>query len=162
MSKTDWKQRFIELAFLVATWSKDKNTKVGAVIVDNNNRVISIGYNGPPSGFPDELPYIYERPTKYLYFEHAERNAIYNAARLGISTIGTTMYCTDNKNIHLFSCADCARSIVQAGIKKIIYKAPVVDIYTEHHWQEDHKAAIDIFKNCNIEIEYYENTGIKI
>lgn len=152
---TNWNKRFMDMAKLIATWSKDKSTKVGAVIVDKENRVISIGYNGPPSGFPDNEEYIHERPTKYFYFEHAERNAIYNAVRIGVSTIGCTLYTTviSERNKNLFCCADCARAIVQAGIRKVVIQKSE-EIFGD--WADSTNAAKDIFNKCKVEVEFYE------
>jgi len=116
----NWDQRFVGLAHTVAQWSKDPSVKVGAVIVNPKNRaVVSLGFNGFPRNVADNLTANgsrYERPVKYIYTEHAERNAIYNAARLGHSTEGCTLYLNwapDNV------CADCARAIIQAGISVV-------------------------------------------
>lgn len=112
---TNWDLRFIELAEHVAEWSKDCSTKVGAVIVDDNN-VISMGYNGFPRGCDDDSEYRHERPIKYDWVLHSEENAIINAARHGVRTHGTTMYIT------WFPCSKCAGMIVNAGIKQIVCK----------------------------------------
>jgi dCMP deaminase len=129
---------------LVASWSKDTNTKVGAVIVDTDNIVLSMGYNGFPRGCDDTKEDRYEKPIKYLYTEHAERNALYHAARHGVSLKGCTLYVT------LFCCADCARGIIQSGITKVV--APKPDV--EHvKWGEHFKAAIDMLNEANVEIK---------
>ena len=67
----NWDNKFVELSNLVASWSKDTNTKVGAVIVDEDNIVLSMGYNGFPRGCDDSIESRYEKPIKYLYTEHA-------------------------------------------------------------------------------------------
>ena len=92
MEKINWNKRFIDLAEHISTWSKDRSTQCGAVIADKENRVVSLGYNGFPTGFNDDIDSRHESPVKYSYTEHAERNAIYNAARIGVSTRGCTMY----------------------------------------------------------------------
>ena len=151
---TNWNKRFMDMATLVATWSKDRSTKVGAVIVNEDKRVVSIGYNGPPSGFPDDKEYIHERPQKYDFFEHAERNAIYNATRLGVSVKGCTIYISviSERNNNLFCCADCARAIIQSGIKKVV----IIDSETiGEDWAKSVGAARYMFNECKVEIEYY-------
>ena len=78
-----WDLRWMSVASLVATWSKDRSRKCGAVIVDSRNVLVSLGWNGFPRGVADSPDYRHERPEKYLWTEHAERNAIYNAAANG-------------------------------------------------------------------------------
>lgn len=113
MSK--WSDRFLALAEHVAEWSYDPSTKVGAVIVDSKNRVVSIGYNGFPRGIKD-LPERYNnREQKLLFVCHAERNALDNAP---CSVEGCTLY------IPLLPCNECAKSIIQNGIKKVVTYKP--------------------------------------
>jgi dCMP deaminase len=140
----NWTKRFMELTKHIAGWSKDKSIGTCAVIVDDDNRVVSIGYNGFPSGCNDEIQSRYERPEKYLYTEHAERNAVFNAARLGVSTKGCTMY------LMWFPCADCARSIIQAGIKKLVCNKPDLN----SHWGDHFKAAIEMLDEAKVEVIY--------
>jgi dCMP deaminase len=98
----------------VATRSKDRSTKVGCVIVGPDNEVRSTGYNSFPRGINDDSPERHERPEKYLWTEHAERNAIYNAARFGTPLKGCRAY------LPWFPCMDCARALVQAGVVEVI------------------------------------------
>ena len=125
---TNWNDRWIELAFYFAKWSKDTSRKVGAVIVSDDKRLLSIGYNGMPSGVNYDQVARSKRPEKYFWYEHAERNAIYNAGRYGVSLIGSNMYCT------LFPCAGCTRAIIQAGIKTLY--APKPNFKDEKYGQE--------------------------
>jgi dCMP deaminase len=108
------------MADLVASWSPDPSTKCGAVIVDDDdNTVLAVGYNGFPRGVdsdPAVVPERWERPVKYEWVEHAERNAIYNAARTGTSVKDATMYL----NYSVRCCSDCIRSIIQAGIRRVV------------------------------------------
>lgn len=116
---TNWESRWFEHAALKARYSKDRSTKVGAVIVSPRSQTgVSDGWNGFPRGVDDDVEKRHQRPEKYLFTEHAERNAIYNAARLGHATEGCTIYCT------LPPCADCARAIIQAGITRVCCLAP--------------------------------------
>ena len=113
----DWNDYFMGLAHLSAMRSKDPSTQVGAVIVDERKRVVSIGYNGMPYGCDDD-EFAWEREgqfldTKYPYVVHAELNAILNAPR---PVIGCTIY------VSLFPCNECAKAIIQSGIKRIVYE----------------------------------------
>jgi dCMP deaminase len=139
----NWDNKFIELSNLVASWSKDTNTKVGAVIVDEDNIVLSMGYNGFPRGCDDSIECRYEKPHKYLYTEHAERNALYHAARHGVSLNGCSIYVT------MFCCSDCARGIIQSGIKRVVAPTPDVD---HEKWGEHFKAAIRMLEEAKVEI----------
>lgn len=141
---TNWDLKFIELSKLVSTWSKDTNSKVGAVIVDDDNIVLSMGYNGFPRGCDDSIESRYEKPIKYLYTEHAERNALYHAARHGVSLKDCTIYVT------MFCCSDCARGIIQSGIKKVVAPIPDVD---HPKWGIHFKAAIQMLEESNVEIK---------
>lgn len=109
-----WAKYFFGLVKLVSEKSKDRSTKVGAIIVDDENSIVSTGYNGFPRGVYDHYDERHERPEKYLWTEHAERNAIYNAARRVLK--GTTMYLQYGP----CPCADCSRAIIQCGIKEIV------------------------------------------
>jgi len=108
-----WDYRFIGIAKEVASWSKDPDTKVGVVIVDDDRHIVSTGYNGIPRGVVD-LPcrLTRENGEKYVWVEHAERNALSQAVK---SVKGCTMYTT------LYPCNDCMKGIIQAGIRKIVY-----------------------------------------
>lgn len=112
----NWNLYFIKMAHLVASKSKDKSTNVGAVIVGPDNEIRSTGYNNFPRGINDDVEERHGRPQKYEWTEHAERNAIYNAARIGVPVKGCTMYF----NYEPSPCADCARGIIQSGINKIV------------------------------------------
>jgi len=107
-----WHAWFMQGVYWVASKSKDPMTKIGALLV-KDNRIISSGYNGIPIGVNDVVQSRAERPEKYKWFEHAERNAIYSAARHGISTEGSILY------TNALPCVDCARGIIQAGIKEV-------------------------------------------
>lgn len=110
-----WDEFFMGVAVLAAKRSKDPNTQVGACIVDENNVIISTGYNGFPIGCSDdEFPWDREgEVTKYPFVVHAELNAILNAS--GKSMRGARIY------VALFPCNECAKAIIQAGIKEVVY-----------------------------------------
>lgn len=108
----------MDVAQLVASWSKDVHTQVGAVIVEPKTRaIVSVGYNGLPRHVNDAPPERSSREggEKYYWYEHAERNALYNALLTGRSVTDCTMYCT------WFSCTACARGIIQSGIEALVY-----------------------------------------
>jgi len=114
----DWDTYFINMAQLVSLKSKDTSTKVGCVIVGPENQILSTGFNGFPRGvIEDETqPLRWERPTKYMFCEHSERNAVFNAARHGIPLRGAIAYL----NWIPIPCPDCARCFIQSGITTII------------------------------------------
>ena len=117
-----WDEYFMGLAHLSALRSKDPNTQVGACIVDADNKVVSIGYNGMPRGCSDqEFPWEREGgflDTKYAFVVHAELNAILNSPR---PVKDCTLY------VSLFPCNECAKAIIQSGIRKIIYESDKYD-----------------------------------
>ena len=117
MSKK-WNRRFMALAGHISTWSKDPSTKVGCVIVDKQKRVVSVGFNGLPRGVKDLDSRYADRPTKYLFVAHAERNALDNAP---LSVEGCTLYSP------LLPCNECAKSIIQKGITKVVSFEPRED-----------------------------------
>lgn len=106
-----WSQRFMDVARMVAQWSKDPNTKVGAVAVDANRRILETGYNGFPRHVEDRCERM-ERPQKYLWTAHAEENLVAHAARDRLE--GATVYIT-----HM-CCATCTRMLINAGVKRVI------------------------------------------
>jgi dCMP deaminase len=114
-----WDEYFMGIAMLSALRSKDPNTQVGACIVGNDNRILSIGYNGTPNGFNDEV-FPWEREgkpleTKYLYVCHAELNAVLNFRGGRRELENAKLY------VDLFPCNECAKIICQSGIKEVIY-----------------------------------------
>jgi dCMP deaminase len=109
----DWNQRFLDLSFHVAGWSKDPSTQVGAVIVNEHKQVLSMGYNGFPRGVSDSPIRYADRDTKLMFVAHAERNALDNAY---MDVRGATLYST------LCPCNECAKSIIQRGIRKVVSK----------------------------------------
>ena len=116
MSK--WSERFMHLAEHVAMWSKDPSTQVGCVIADKQNRVVSLGFNGFPRGIKDLVNRYEDKETKYLFVAHAERNALDNAP---LSVEGCTLYSP------LLPCNECAKSIIQKGITKVVSYEPTED-----------------------------------
>ena len=102
-----WDMRFLDMAKLISSWSKDPSTQVGSVIVDSNNRVVSVGYNGFPQGISDDSR-LDNRETKYKMILHAERNALLFAQR---PLEGCTIY-----TYPFMPCPSCASMIIQSGL----------------------------------------------
>jgi|SRR5581483_10212786 len=114
----DWHKRFMDLAVHISQWSKDASRKTGCVIVGSAGEIRTTGFNGFPRGCNDSVALRNQRPDKYAWTEHAERNAIYNAARIGVSLEGCAAY------IPWYPCADCARALIQSGIKTLVAFKP--------------------------------------
>ena len=138
-----WTRRFLGLAKEVSRWSKDDSTQVGSVIVDGNKRVISLGFNGPPQGVPDETGL--DRETRLRRSLHAESNAILFAHR---ALTGCTLYVTHPP------CAKCAAMIVQAGITKVV--APAPDEAFRARWADDIKETRFMFESAGVAFEEVE------
>ena len=147
-----WDEYFMGLAILSSERSKDPSTQVGACIVDKNNKIISVGYNGAPIGYDDDKDMTWERDgdfldTKYAYVCHAELNAILN-------------YRGDLSNskiyVKLFPCNECAKAIIQAGIKEVIYK--------EDKYKDSDNVIVSksMFDSCGVKYTEYKTTGKKI
>lgn len=142
-----WDFRFMDLADHVSNWSKDKSTKVGAVIVNKDDlNPISIGYNGFPKGIVDDVDERHERPLKYEYTVHAEQNAIANAAKNGQTTNGCSIY------VNYYPCSRCAGLIVNSGIKKVFVRyAPD---FNDERWGKIWRISEKIFYEANVDVIY--------
>ncbi len=148
---TDWDARWLELTALIASWSKDRSTQVGSVIIGGGNQILTTGYNGFPRGVNDNIDSRYERPVKYRYTEHAERNAIYNAARYGIRLAGTTIYTP------YYPCTDCARGIIQAGITTVVIPEMLDGDKQEDllsRWGDDFMISRVMLLEAGVDIQY--------
>lgn len=121
---SDWNARFLEMAALVGSWSKDPDHKVGAVVVDERRVVLGVGYNGFPRYVSDAPERYEDRLVKLKLIVHAEANAILNSSA---ALRGAYLYCTR------FPCSDCAKLIIQSGITSIV--SP--DVSPDSRWSED-------------------------
>lgn len=133
----------MELARVYARRSKDPSTQVGAIIVGPNKEQRSGGYNGLPRGVDDSQPERWTRPDKLAWCEHAERNAIFNAARIGVSCDGCTLYVSS-----LPPCADCARAIIQSGIVEVVHDSTYCADFMVEVDQQQYCAAEDHCLTC--------------
>jgi dCMP deaminase len=145
----EWTEYFLNIAEQVKRKSKDQSTQIGAVIVGEDKEVLSTGYNSFPRGLDDSLPERQERPEKYFWMEHAERNAIYNAARIGVSLKNSTIYLTSG-----LPCMDCARGIVNSGIKTV-YCKQICTTKNKDKWDESQKKSLELLRECDIDVIYY-------
>jgi len=151
----NWDKKYLGLALFVAGWSKDPSTKVGAVIVGPKNEVRSLGFNGPPRGVDDDAPARWERPAKYQWCEHAERNAIYNAARVGTPTEGCTLYVTSFPT-KFGPCDNCCRAIIQAGIVRVVQEPPQGDA---ERWKQSFQVGEAMLLEAGIKIDIIDIDG---
>lgn len=136
----------MEMAKEVAQWSKDPSTKIGAIAIGDNHRVLSTGYNGFPRGIDDSEDRLNNRALKYKYVVHAEQNCIYNACLNGISLAGASLYVYG-----LPICSDCAKGIIQVGIKEIIIDESCFD---RSDWNESWDLSKSFFNESGIRIRY--------
>jgi dCMP deaminase len=146
----NWDEHYFRLVHTTKEKSKDRSTKVGAIIVNEFNEQVSTGFNGFPRGIDDDNPEYHERPLKYDMTEHAERNAIYQAAAGRGGTRGCRMYLGFNpiKSI----CTDCARAIIQAGIVELIGPYNVQFGGKGAQWEH----------NCTVAYHMLKEAGIKL
>ena len=136
-----WRRRFADMAKLVATWSKDPSTQVGAVIFDARRVIVGLGYNGFPRGVRDEVDRYTEKSVKYKLVVHAEANAILNAAR---SVRECALLVTK------FPCSECSKLIAQSGIINVFCPEPSTDA----PWAEDAQFAKIILSEVDVEVTH--------
>lgn len=143
-----WDEYFMGIALLSAERSKDPNTQVGSCIVNDENKIISVGYNGAPVNFDDNiLPWDREGDfvnTKYAYVCHSELNAILNSQG---SVKGTRIY------VALFPCNECAKAIIQSGIKEVIY------LSDKYNGTDGNIVSKKLFDECGITYRQYQKQG---
>lgn len=135
-----WHKRFLEIAEFISTWSKDPSTKVGAVIADKDNRIVSTGYNGFPKNVKDTVERYKNRDVKYKIILHAEENAIAYAKR---DLTDCTLYISG-----LPPCAHCASLIIQSGIKTVVVRKQEVP----ERWIESMELSKQILKEAGVKL----------
>lgn len=147
-----WHEYFFKLVSVIKLKSKDRSTKVGCVIVGPHNEIISTGFNGLPIGVP-EYSERQVRKVRYLYYEHSERNAVYLAARRGVSLEGAKIY------LEWFPCADCARAIIQSGIIEVWIDGRKYDPFhptaTDKRWAESIAASKEMLHEAKVMINLW-------
>ena len=141
LERYGWDLRFLDMAQLISGWSKDPSTQVGAVIVDSNNRVVSVGYNGFPQGISDDNR-LDNRETKYKMIIHAECNALLFAQR---PLEGCTIY-----TYPFMPCPTCASMIIQSGISGVVSY-----INKDERWEKEFKLSRQILKEADVLLYVY-------
>jgi dCMP deaminase len=147
----DWNSYFMTLVMPIASRSKDPHTQVGAIIVGPDNNIRATGFNSFPRGIRDDVPERLERPEKYMWIEHAERNAIYSAAKCGVPLDGSRIY------IRILPCMDCGRAIIQTGITEV-----VIDIHEQEQYVQtspkyipDFERVIGLLKEAGVTVSMW-------
>ncbi len=152
-SEARWHAYFMEQAHFVASKSKDESMKVGTILVTTNNTIASTGYNGFPRGVDeDECPDRKKRPEKYDWTEHAERNAVYNAALNGVKTQYSIAYSTCHP------CVECARALIQAGVRELYIPTKHNDPFYKAgrwaDWEESLLKALEILQAAGVKVNH--------
>jgi dCMP deaminase len=143
---TEWDYRWIQLADSIKEWSKDSYKRVGCVLV-RENRIVSTGYNGFPSGISDTEIRLNDKSFKNEVIIHAEKNAIAWAAKEGVSTEGSSAFIT------FHPCSPCASVLIGAGIKRVV--CPNLNSY-QGSWKESLVIASDILYEAGVPVFYYD------
>ena len=143
----NWNEYYLAICRAVAARSKDPHTQLGCVIAGPAHEIRSTGYNSLPRGIRDDVPERLERPTKYLWMEHAERNAIYNAARCGTPLEGCTLY------VEIMPCMDCGRALVQAGIREVVISSERMKEYSSEYYNEHFRMVEVLFEEAGIRVQ---------
>lgn len=143
---TKWDSRFIRIAQEVQSWSKDPSTKCGCVLV-KERRIIATGYNGLPASLSDSLDRYQNREFKLAAIIHAEKNALFNAAKNGTTVEGCSAYITWPP------CSQCSSALIQAGITRVICPHPLSG---PERWRNNFILANDLLNEASVKILYYE------
>jgi len=144
----NWDKYFVSMLYLIAMKSKDQKTQNATIIVGPDNEIRSTGYNSFPRGINDNIPERQERPEKYFWLEHGERNAVYNAAMIGVPLKGCRAYITG------IPCMDCARALVQSGITEVIVHT--LKKYESSLWDEHEKRTLKLFQEAGVIVSEYQ------
>lgn len=140
---------YLRNSYCLATQSRDNSNQNGATLVSLDGEIIGTGVNNFPPGVKFTTERSIERPMKYSYFEHAERNAIYAAARAGKEVFGSTMYC------FWAACSDCARSLICSGVRTLVVHKPRMSM-TPARWHNNIEEALGMLKESGVTVQYYE------
>jgi len=149
-SPPPWDTTFMNLARVMSRRSKDRSSQIGAVIIGSRREIVSMGYNGMCRGIDDNVEERHERPEKYKWMEHAERNAVYNAASLGHKVLGCIIYVSG-----LLPCCDCARAIIQSGMVEVVvesWKSP-------ERWLDNMKTSISMVFEAGVRVRCIDGTA---
>ena len=145
LTASGWGNKYTHLAKEISTWSKDPSTKVGAIVVGEHGQLLSQGYNGFPRGIKDSNDRLNNRERKYELVVHAEMNAIYNASLTGVSLRDSTLYVYGCP-----VCNECAKGIIQVGIKKVVAVRPKDMPVVLKRWEESTRVAGALFREAEV------------
>lgn len=141
-------EKFLPVAKAIASLSKDPSTKVGSIALDENGIILAVGYNGFPRNVNDDLKRYEDRDVKYKLISHSEQNLVAQAAYAGHSLKGSTVVLSG-----LYPCSSCAKSLIQAGVKRIITPPPGNNL----RWSDDSEWSKILFSEASVEIIYVED-----
>ena len=144
------------MAYLISMKSKDPSTRVGAVIVGPDKEIRSTGYNGFARGVNDELVRYENKQFKHYACNHAEENSILHCARMGVSTLGCTLYST------WLPCSYCAKAIIQAGIKEVVYHTGFPGTQNSESWGKSMEVSRLIFEEAGVKLRGFSGEFIEI
>lgn len=147
-SNIKWRNRYLQSAKDIAQWSKDPSRKIGAVVIGSKGQILCHGYNGFPRGIDDNNVRLNSRNLKYKYVVHAEMNAIFNATYAGICLDGATLYVYG-----LPICSECAKGIIQVGIKKVVM---MTDGDDQGPWLESWLNSKSMFDEVGVEYQWID------
>ena len=145
LKQLKWDERYLDLAAGIAGWSKDPSRKIGAVAVGSKGNVLAQGFNGFPRGISDSSDRYDDRTRKYELVVHAEMNVIYNASYNGVSLDESTLY------VHgLPACSDCAKGIIQVGIKRVVMRDQEIPTL----WQQSWTKTEEMFNEAGVSYDF--------
>ena len=145
----DKRELFMRQVYLNADMSKDIRTRIGAVLVKEDN-VVSMGFNGFPRKVKDLESRYNNRPVKHLFVVHAEENSVLAAARHGISTFETTLYTNG------YPCCSCFKCLIQAGVKKVVIHKQWPELDYDQKWIDSVNISKEMAREAEIEVEVYD------
>ena len=151
----NWDDYFMTMVYLVASKSKDRRTHIGAVVVGPKREIRSTGYNSFVRGLDDSVVQRQGKDEKQFWFEHAERNAIYNATLIGSSLVDCVMYTNG------IPCMDCARGIVQSGIREVVIDKKWGTTNLDE-CAEKNRRTLEMFEETQVKLRYHEPEYIKL
>jgi dCMP deaminase len=147
--------KYLELAHQIARiFSKDPNTKVGSLfLAPGSQQVLSMGYNGFPRKFREDIPERWERTNKLKYIVHAEMNSLLNATRRGTPLENSIAIVT------MFPCNECARAMIQSGVKQVVTHAPKLDC---PKWGDSFRISMEMFEECGVQLSFVPESNIEV
>ena len=151
----DWDDYFMTMVYLVASKSKDTRTHMGAVVVGPRKEIRSTGYNSFVRELDDSVPERQEKGEKQYWFEHAERNAVYNATLSGTSLLDCIIYTNG------VPCMDCGRAIVQAGIREVVVDKKW-NPNTLKEWAERNRRTLEMFEETGVKLRHHDTKYVPL